>query len=189
MIFQSRKIAFYSVYLLLILVLISCVNDIDTIKKVTYDPKSPDNVTQNLEVKYTDSGYAKIQLFAKLAETYTKPESIMKLKDGLRVNFFSDDGKIVSYLTALYGEINYTKGIMYVRDSVQLYNIEKQQRLETEELIWNQKDSLIYTNKSVIVRTKGGILFGDGIRTQQDFEFYEFIHPKGKINFDKEKSK
>jgi len=100
MIFQSRKIAFYSVYLLLILVLISCVNDIDTIKKVTYDPKSPDNVTQNLEVKYTDSGYAKIQLFAKLAETYTKPESIMKLKDGLRVNFFSDDGKIVSYFNS-----------------------------------------------------------------------------------------
>jgi hypothetical protein len=78
---------------------------------------------------------------------------------------------------------------MYVRDSVQLYNIEKQQRLETEELIWNQKDSLIYTNKSVIVRTKGGILFGDGIRTQQDFEFYEFINPKGRINFDKEKRK
>lgn len=182
----SFKLLFTSLYIFL-LSLYSCVNDIDTIKKVTYNPKSPDNVTQNLEVKYTDSGYAKIQLFAKLAETYTKPESVMKLKDGLKVNFFSNDGKVVSYLTALYGEINYTKGIMFVKDSVQLYNIEKHQRLETEELIWNQKDSNIFTNKSVIVKTPGGILFGDGIRTQQNFEYYEFIHPKGKIDFDKEK--
>lgn len=183
---HSTKHFFTFVYLFT-LVLYSCVNDLDTIKKVTYNPKSPDNVTQNLEVKYTDSGYAKIQLFAKLAETYSKPESIMKLKDGLKVNFFSEEGKVVSYLTALYGEINYTTGIMFVRDSVELYNIEKHQRLETEELIWNQKDSNIFTNKSVIVKTPGGILFGDGIKTKQDFEFYEFIHPKGKIDFDKEK--
>lgn len=169
--------------------LFACVNDIDTIKKVTYDPKSPDNVTQNLEVKYTDSGYAKIQVFAKLAETYTKPESIMKLKDGLKINFFSEKGEIVSQLTALYGEINYSKGFFFVKDSVQLYNFEKKQRLETEELNWNQKDSAIYSNKSVIVRTPGGILFGDGIRTKQDFSYYEFIKPKGKIDFDKENKK
>lgn len=178
---------FLSIISILLFVISACVNDLDSIKRVTYVPKSPDNVTQNLELKFTDSGYAKIQVFAKLAETYTKPESIMKLKDGLKVNFFSTDGKVVSYLTALYGEINYTKGTVYVKDSVQLYNIDKNQRLETEELIWNQKDSVIYTEKAVIVKTKGGVLFGDGIKTHQDFNHYEFIHPRGKINFEKEK--
>lgn len=166
--------------------LFSCVNDLDTIKKVTYDPKSPDNVTKNLVLKYTDSGFAKIQIFAKIAETYNKPESVIKIKDGLKVHFFTDNGKIVSRLTALYGEINYSKGIMFVKDSVRLYNFEKKQQLETEELIWNQKDSAIFTSKSVIVRTPGGLLFGDGIRTQQDFSSYEFIKPRGRIDFDKE---
>lgn len=170
---------------ILSLAIFACENDLDTIKKVTYDPKSPENVTVDLELKYTDSGYAKVLVYAKLAETYTKPEHIMKLKDGLTVKFFNEKGEIVSILSALYGELNYTEGRMYVKDSVRLENLNSKERLETEELNWNQSDSLIYTDKAVIVKTPGGILFGDGIRTQQDFTFYEFIRPRGKIDFSK----
>lgn len=163
----------------------ACVNDLESIQKVTYDPKAPDEVTKNLRVFYTDSGYARVEVFATLAETYSKPESITKLKDGIKVNFFSADGEVVSSLTALYGEVNYSKGTMFVRDSVQLINYQKKQRLETEALFWNQKDSSIYTTSNVVVRSPKGILFGDGIRTKQDFSYYEFLKPSGTINFDK----
>lgn len=163
----------------------SCVNDLESIQKVTYDPKAPDEVTKNLRVFYTDSGYARVEVFATLAETYSKPESITKLKDGIKVNFFSADGKIVSTLTALYGEINNTKGTMFVRDSVQLVNYEKKQRMETEALFWNQKDSAIYTTSNVIVRSPDGIVYGDGIRTKQDFSSYEFLKPYGRLNMGK----
>jgi LPS export ABC transporter protein LptC len=161
------------------------VNDLESIQKVTFDPKAPDEVTKNLHVFYTDSGYARVEVFAALAETYSKPESITKLKDGIKVNFFAGDGEIVSTLTALYGEINYTRGTMFVRDSVQLKNYEKKQRLETEALFWNQKDSSIYTTSNVVVRSPQGILFGEGISTKQDFSYYEFLKPSGKFNFDK----
>lgn len=163
----------------------SCVNDLESIKKVTYDPKAPDEVTKNLRVFYTDSGYARVEVYAALAETYSKPEAVTKLKDGIKVNFFSADGKIVSTLTALYGEINNTKGTMFVRDSVQLVNYEKKQRMETEALFWNQKDSAIYTTSNVVVRSPDGIVYGDGIRTKQDFSSYEFLKPHGRINMGK----
>src|SRR5574343_254231 len=107
----------------------SCVNDLESIKKVTYDPKAPDEVTKNLRVFYTDSGYA--------------------------------------------------------RDSVQLVNYEKKQRMETEALFWNQKDSAIYTTSNVVVRSPDGIVYGDGIRTKQDFSTYEFLKPHGRINMGK----
>ncbi|MEN9998617.1 MAG: export transporter periplasmic protein LptC [Bacteroidota bacterium] len=165
--------------------LTSCVNDLESIKKVTYDPKAPDEVTKNLRVFYTDSGYARVEVFAALAETYSKPEAVTKLKDGIKVNFFSADGKIVSTLTALYGEINNTKGTMFVRDSVQLVNYEKKQRMETEALFWNQRDSAIYTTSNVVVRSPDGIVYGDGIRTKQDFSSYEFLKPHGRINMGK----
>ena len=74
---------------------------------------------------YTDSGYARIEVYAGLAETYSKPESITKLKDGIKVNFFSSQGEIVSTLTALYGEVNFSKGLLFVKDSVRLVNLEK----------------------------------------------------------------
>lgn len=168
-----------------LILLSACVNDLESIQKVTYDPKAPDEVTKNLHVFYTDSGYARVEVFAALAETFSKPESITKLKDGIKVNFFSGEGEIVSTLTALYGEINYTKGTMFVRDSVQLMNYEKKQHLETEALFWNQKDSSIYTTSNVVVHSPQGILFGEGINTKQDFSYYEFLKPSGKFNIEK----
>ncbi len=160
----------------------SCVNDLESIQKVTFDPKAPDEVTKNLHVFYTDSGYARVEIFATLAETFSKPASITKLSDGIKVNFFSGDGEIVSTLTALYGEINFDTGQLFVQDSVQLVNHAKQQRLNTERLNWNQRDSSIYTENNVVVRSPKGIVYGDGIRTKQDFSFYEFLKPRGRID-------
>lgn len=162
-------------------ILAACVNDLETIKKVSSKSSDPDERTKNLHVFYTDSGYAKVEVFAKLAETYSKPEALVKLKDGIEVRFFNEKGEIVSVLTALYGEIRQAKGTMFVRDSVQLFNAKKKQRLETEELFWNQKDSTIFTDKLVTIRTPEALFYGKGVRTKQDFSTYEFIKPQGKI--------
>lgn len=180
--FFSFKIAIISIVLGTIT---SCVNDLESIQKVTYDSNAPDDVTKNLYVFYNDSGYAKIELFAAIAETYSKPKSVTQFKDGIKINFFDNRGKIASTLTALYGEINHTDGTMQVRDSVQLYNIEKRQRLFTEALFWNQRDSVIYTTSNVVIRSPQGIVYGNGIRTKQDFSHYEFLKPSGRIDFDK----
>src|SRR5690606_7236517 len=85
----------------------SCSNDLDSIKKVTFDPKAPDEVTKDLSVYYTDSGYAKVNIYAAIAETYSKPEHITKLKDSLKVDFYDENGIITTTLTAKYGEVNY----------------------------------------------------------------------------------
>ncbi len=164
------------------ILLLSCVNDLDDIQKVTFDPKAPDEVTKNLHVFYTDSGYARVEIFATLAETFSRPEALTKLSDGIKVNFFSEDGEIVSTLTALYGEVNFDKGELFVQDSVQLINHAKEQRLETERLNWNQRDSSIYTKNNVVVKSPKGIVYGDGIRTKQDFSYYEFLKPRGRID-------
>lgn len=161
--------------------LFSCENDLNTVKQVTFKSSDPDERTQNIHLIYSDSGIAKVELNAKLAETYNKPKKIIKFKDGLKINFYSSDGKIESVLTALYGEISQEDGQMIVRDSVRLKNLNKKQILETEELHWNQKTEAINTNKPVLVRSEGGLFYGDGIRTSQDFKVYEFIKPKGTI--------
>ena len=163
----------------------SCVNDLDEIEKVTFDEKTPNEVIQDLDVIYLDSGKAKIEVISKITEIERNQESITKLKDKVQVNFYSSKGEIVSVLTALYGEINFTKGEMFVQDSVKLYNIKKKQSLETERLDWRQKDSLIYTTSKVTVKTPEAILYGTGIKTKQDFTYYQFLKPKGKIDLKK----
>ena len=170
-------------------ILFSCVNDLDTIQKVTFDPNAPDEVTENLEVYYSDSGYARVKIYAKIAETYHAPEHITKFKDYLKIEFYSAKGEIVSELEANYGEINFDTGIMVVQDSVILRNLKKRRYLETEELFYNQKDSTVYTDKYVIIKRedKSVIGRGHGIRTSHFFDAGkvagDILHPIGKLDF------
>lgn len=165
--------------------LVSCENDLAAIEKVTYNPKSPDETIYDLKMVYSDSAYARVELTASYAETFHKPENITKLLDSLRVNFFSERGEIISTLTAAYGEINYTKGLLMVKDSVRLINHKKKQTLETEILYWNQKDSSIFTQAQVIVKAPDGVFIGEGLKTRQDFSRYEILKPRGKIKIEK----
>ncbi len=158
----------------------------DSIQKVTFDNRTPDESTQKLHLVYYDFGSAQVEIFAARAETFRKNKHITKIYDSLRVNFFSKDGSVTSSLTALYGEINHTDGIIKVRDSVRLKNFKKKQTLETEQLVWTQKDSMIYSVSQVIVKSPKGYLFGSGVRTKQDFSFYEILTPKGSVILEKE---
>lgn len=171
--------------LFILLALQACVNDLESIKKVSHKSTDPDERTKNLHLIYKDAGYAQVEVHATLAETYSKPQPVIKLKDGIEVKFFDQKGKVVSILTALYGEIHPREAIMFVKDSVQLFNKEKNQRLETEELRWNQRDSLIYSDNLVSIRTPEALFFGKGVKTKQDFTHYEFIQPRGKIRIKK----
>lgn len=166
--------------------LFSCENDLSTIEKVTYNPKSPDETIYDFKMVYSDSGYARIELNATYAETMHAPEKITKLLDSLRVNFFSASGEIISTLTALYGEINFSTDLLMVKDSVRLYNYKKKQTLKTEVLYWQQKDSLIYAPKRVYIFSPKGRFMGEGLKTKQDFSNYEVLKPQGNVVIEKE---
>lgn len=162
--------------------LFACENDLEEIKKVSDIPGAPEERTKNLELVYSDSGQTKIYLNAALAESYYKPIHTIKFKDGVKVRFFNPDGSVKTILTAKYGEIIQNEGQMIARDSVVMLNLNRNQQLETEELIWNQSTQAVNSNKPVLVKTKDGKFYGDGIITTSDFTRYEFIKPRGTIN-------
>lgn len=162
----------------------SCVNDLEKIKKVTITNNDPDERIRDLELLITDAGYAKVRIYAKLAETYHSPQSITKLKDSLAIYFYDAHGKIETTLTGDYGEYLPNDQLMKIRNRVVLTNINLKQRLETEELVWNQRDSTIFSDRLVTIVSKQGRFYGDGVRSKQDFSSYEFIQPRGKISND-----
>jgi len=67
---------------------------------------------------------------------------------------------------------------------VRLFNLKKQQTLETEALFCNQEDSSSITESAVIVRSPKGKWFGKGIRTKQDFSNYVLLKPVGSWQID-----
>jgi len=164
-------------------IICACSNDLDKIKKITYDPKSPDEVSKNLTIYHSESGYAKLNIFAQHAETYSEPP-VTKLKDSVKIDFFDENGTISSTLTAKYGEIDHKTDKMYVKDSVKLTNHADQRTLYTSILYWMQADSSIYTDQNVRIESPKGIAYGTSLHAKQDFSYYKITDPKGIYEFE-----
>lgn len=164
--------------------LCACENNLNDVQRVSYNPKSPDETVVNFRMVYNDSGYARVEVKSAWAETFRNPKHLTKLKDSLRVNFYSVQGDIISTLSARYGEIDHDRNFFTVRDSVRLYNHKKKQTLKTEVLYWNQQDSSIYTSGQVMVNSPKGYFSGKGFRSKQDFSRYEILKPQGTVELD-----
>jgi len=170
--------------IVLLLFGVACTNDLDKIKKITYDPQSPDEISKNLTIYHSEGGYAKFHIFAQHAERYAEPP-ITQIKDSLKIDFFDQDGTVTSTLTALYGEIDHDTEKMYVKDSVKLVNHAADQRtLYTSILYWNQNDSTLYTDKDVRLESPKGVAYGTSLHAKQDFSSYTITNPKGAYEFD-----
>lgn len=159
----------------------SCANDLEKVQKITMSPNSPDETSEDFNVIVTDSGYATFQLFAKIAESYTSPKKNTKFKDGLKVLFYDESGKVSSELTSVYGEIDEESGNIVVRDSVEFLNKQTMELLKTEVLYWNKKADSIYTNKPVVLSSPDKVITGIGARTNHTMDTLIVYKPQAII--------
>ena len=67
-----------------------------------------------------------------------------------------------------------------VRDSV-VWSTAKLEKLETEELVWDEKSGKVRTEKFVKVTQPGEIIYGFGLEADQDFSYWKILVPKGRI--------
>lgn len=162
-------------------IFVSCENDLEKVKKITTSSTTPDETSEALHIIYTDSGWAQLEIYAGIAETYAAPTKITKFKDGLKVNFFDDDGALATRLTSLYGEIDEKSGDITVRDSVRLLNVREQKTLETEVLYWDKKGDSIFTDKAVVITSPDMVVSGVGAWTTPAFDTAQFYKPTAQI--------
>jgi LPS export ABC transporter protein LptC len=159
----------------------SCQNDLkkvkETIDKSVLNTERADSVT----ILYSKEGRTKAQLFTKTfqhVQQATPP--YIEMHNGLRVQFFDDSMKVQSTLMAKYGKYFETNGNVLVRDSVVVFN-NKNEQLNTEELIWNEKLQKFFTDKFVKITTPTQIIYGDGLESNQTFTDYTILRVKGVI--------
>ena len=75
---------------------------------------------------------------------------------GMVVTFYSADGKktVMNTLTAKYGKSDKAKNLYIMRGNVQVVNVPKQQRMNTEELFFDKNKQLIYTDSAMFVKVE-----------------------------------
>ncbi len=173
-----RKSYFISVAM--VLALAACENDMEVVNKITSKKEVSEEGGKDIEVLYSDLGKVKAKLNAPTMLRFRTKEPYTELPDGLKIAFYNEDMKVESQLTAEYG-ISYDKtDKMIARNNVEAINIYGN-KLNTEELVWNQKTQKISSEKFVKITTKDEIIFGDGFESNQDLTNYKIKKIRGTI--------
>ena len=169
--------------LALTLFLISCQKDPEKIKKVS-SLRSSLGVEKatGVAMTYTDSGILKAKIFSPLMERYPqKAEPYMEMKKGVKGYFYNRNGEAESTLTADYAISYENKKLIEVRRNVRVKNI-RNEEMETEKLIWDQRREMIYTDNFIKIKTPDEILYGTGFESNQNFTRYRIKNLKGRVS-------
>jgi len=164
-------------------VFFSCENDIKQINAITERKVFPTQTAKNLTVLRSDSGMIiarihadEIKVYSDLKEPYTI------FPKGLKVETYDKFPKVESSIFAEYAIYYDKKGLWIARTNVIAQNV-KGEKLNTEELFWDEKNKTIYSNKFSKITTEDGVLYGkNGFTADQNFTKWKLINTKGTVN-------
>ena len=161
--------------------LVSCQNDLDKVAAVELPAAVPDRVTTKAEYFYSDSGVVRNRLRAgRIVEWSGKPGRT-ELNDGVELLFYDAQGKPGSVLTARRGLVLPGLKRMEVYEQVVFVNT-RGERLETEQLTWEQDSARVYTDKAVRVQRGQDVIHGKGLDAAEDFSRYVIRKVTGEIH-------
>lgn len=164
----------------------SCSNELGEVDKISAEYLQANKEWgNNVKIIYSDSAVVKLVIHAPLMERYTDySESRDEFPKGVLLEFMSPDKKIISWLKADMAVREDKTQKIAARGNVTFQN-EKNEKLETPELIWDEKERIVYTDKLVRITNaeKGDTTYGFGFRANQEFNRFEIRRKvQGKIN-------
>jgi LPS export ABC transporter protein LptC len=141
-------------------------------------------IGRDVEILYSDSAVVRVRVTAPSLYSYVdRLNPRQEFPDGIKLEFLTPQLQVRSTLTAKFAIRRQDKGLIIARDSVVLTTV-KQEKLETEELIWDEKVEKVRTDKFVKVTKPGEVIYGFGLEANQDFSFWKITVPKGTIKAD-----
>lgn len=147
----------------------SCENDPAEVNDLVNKLNVEVETMRGVEILYSDSAQVKVRITGPVMLNYLDAaELAQEFPEGVFVEFFGPDQEVTSTLSAKYAIRYEREGEVISRDSVVWKSMDGQ-KLETEELIWDEQQRQVYTQKFARIRTPGRIIYGHGFRANQDF--------------------
>ena len=161
--------------------LFSCKNDLDKVAAIEMPGTVPDRVTEQAEYLYTDSGVVRNRLRAARITEWGPPAKRTEVDGGLELVFNDAQGRRTSVLTAQRGLMDPGQQRMEVFGEVVFVNA-KGERLETEQLTWEQDSARVRTDKAVRIQRGGDVIHGQGLVAAEDFSRYVIKRVTGTLH-------
>ena len=131
---------------------------------------------------YSDSARVKMKMEAPKQLEFGNGDR--EFPEGLFLQFFNAEGKPTSTLKADYCYYTKKEDLYKATGNVVIQDAETNDRLDTEELYWNQKKEEVFTEKFVRIEKDGELHVGDGLEAKQDFSYWKILNSKGTISLE-----
>ena len=159
----------------------SCENDLAEVSKFIDNEEVAVEVGETVKMLYSDSGRVEMVIEAPVLHRHLdKRVPKREFPKGLEVFFLDTEQKVQSWLTGKYAIEDENKRIITVQDSVVLFN-HNAEKLETDELIWDQGTNMISTMRFVRITTKDEQITGYGFEADREFKYWRIIAPQGSV--------
>ncbi|MEZ4985834.1 MAG: LPS export ABC transporter periplasmic protein LptC [Saprospiraceae bacterium] len=164
----------------------SCENDLAAVDALQDKLDTKVERVEEVEILYSDEAHVKVRITGPvMLNNLDRVEPFQEFIEGALVEFFDQvDTTVTSTLVADYAIRYQRRGEVVARDSVVWQSIEGQ-KLETEELIWSEKEARVYTRKFAKITTPTEIIYGHGFTANQDFTNARIQQVEGIITIDK----
>jgi len=161
------------------LMLVSCENKLEVIEALTDANNKPEISAYNFESLYSDSGRVQLRMVSPEWHQYSAtPKPYREYPQGLHAYLFDDSLHVRAEISALYAKNYIRENLWEARNKVVVVN-QKGDRLNTEELFWDQGRHVIYSKKYCrIITPDGGEHIGNcGLEAKEDFTDWKLLCP------------
>ena len=176
------KSSFRILLVILVTMLFSCANDMEVVNKYIDAETEPDLVGENFEVLFSDSARLQMKLITPLVKRYESAKDARdEFPEGLQAWLYEKTGELKAEITANWARHDLTTDLWEARSNVVVTSADGQ-ILETEQLFWDPKKGIVYSEKYTKITSKDGTVgTGDTFTAKQDFLDWELKKGKATI--------
>lgn len=147
----------------------SCRESVDPEALKVYD--GPVNAATNIFLVHSDSAIVRSEITAPRQLEFQNGN--LEFPEGIEIKFFTVEGLLETTMRADRGFFNKQENLYRGEGNVQIQNLIKDQRLQTEEIFWNQVEKKIYTDKFVTIQERQTLFNGTGMEADDSFSTYK----------------
>lgn len=158
----------------------ACENDMKEIKALSED-RAAVETGRDIETIFSIGGRLRAVLTAPVLNRHIVDTSMIVFPNSLHVVFFDSAKQKESDLSAKYARYYENENMVYLRDSVVVFNV-KGDTLKTDELYWDQMKAQFRTDRPVRIIQQGKpLLARKGLISDQSFSQITLLDPVGTL--------
>ncbi len=169
----------------LVFIASSCKNDMQQVNALTAVSDTAQISGIDVELTRSLKGYITVRMKAKEVRQINVSDNVFEFPKGIELFMYDTLENVTSHMSANYSTYNDAEGIWEAKNNV-VVNNEKGDQLNTEYLVWKREKETFETDQFVKISTADGIIYGDGMVSDQRFTNWEVKNGRGVFNIENE---